>query len=43
MQDVLKELLLIGGTSAITFFFAWLKKKADIKSIKNGSKSINDL
>lgn len=43
MQSVLNELLLIAGTSAISFLFAWLKKKADIKSIKNGKKTIDDI
>jgi hypothetical protein len=43
MQDVLKELILTGGTALISFLIAWLKKKADIKSIKNGSKSLDDL
>lgn len=43
MQDVLKELLLTGGTALISFFIAWLKKKADVKSIKNGKKTIDEL
>lgn len=43
MNEVLKELLLLGGTSAISFFFAWLKKKADIKSVKSGKKKLEEL
>lgn len=43
MQDVLKELILTGGTALISFLIAWLKKKADIKSVKSGKKKLEEL
>lgn len=43
MDVVLQQLALTAGTALISFFIAWLKKKADIKSIKEGKKTIEDL
>ena len=43
MQEVWKELILMAGTSLISFLVAWAKKKADIKSLKNGKKTIDEL
>jgi hypothetical protein len=43
METVLIHLLEVGGTALISFFIAWLKKKADIKDLKNGTKDITNV
>lgn len=43
MESVLLELLKYAGTAIISFGIAWARKKANIKAIKNGSKTIDQI
>lgn len=43
MENTLNELLLTAGTALISFGIAWLKKRFDIKKLKKGEKSLDDV